>query len=137
MSVMLAADPLAIAPATSPDNSGNISMSNASLDEADFLMMLVAELTNQDPLDPLTDREFVSQMAQLNTLNETIEVNQNLQTLHMLQATTLVGRKVEAIGPYGERVEGVVTEVWFIDSEPHLIIDDEIMVALDYVVRIY
>jgi flagellar basal-body rod modification protein FlgD len=134
---MLAADPLAIAPATSPDNSGRISMSNASLDEADFLMMLVAELTNQDPLDPLTDREFVSQMAQLNTLSETIEVNQNLQTLHMLQATTLVGRKVEAIGPYGERVEGVVTEVWFIDSEPHLIIDDEIMVALDYVVRIY
>ena len=112
-------------------------MGGASLDEADFLMLLVAELTNQDPLDPLTDREFVSQMAQLNTLSETIEVNQNLQTLHMLQATTLVGRKVEAIGPYGERVEGVVTEVWFIDSEPYLIIDDEIMVGLDYVVRIF
>jgi len=137
MPIMVAADPLAIAPAGNETGVASILGSNSSLDEADFLMLLVTELSNQDPMDPMTDREFISQVAQLNTLSETIEVNQNLQAVQMLQATSLVGKTVEAIGPYGERVEGVVTEVWFVDSEPYLVIDGETMVALDYVVRIY
>jgi len=137
MPIMVAADPLAIAPAGNETGVASILGSNSSLDEADFLMLLVTELSNQDPMDPMTDREFISQVAQLNTLSETIEVNQNLQAVQMLQATSLVGKTVEAIGPYGERVEGVVTEVWFVDSEPYLVIDGETMVSLDYVVRIY
>jgi flagellar basal-body rod modification protein FlgD len=120
-------------------NSGGtnaIAGSNTQLDESDFLMLLITELSNQDPLDPMSDREFIAQMAQLNTLNETMELNKNLLTLQMLQATSLVGREIEAIGPNGEHVEGVVTEVWFIDSEPWLTIGDEVVVSLDYVIRI-
>jgi flagellar basal-body rod modification protein FlgD len=108
----------------------------AMLDESDFLMLLITELSNQDPLDPLSDRDFITQMAQLNTLSETIAMNENLDALKMLQATELVGREVEAVGPNGEHVEGIVTEVWFIDSEPWLTIDGEAVVALEYVVRI-
>jgi flagellar basal-body rod modification protein FlgD len=113
-----------------------IAGSNTQLDESDFLMLLITELSNQDPLDPMSDREFIAQMAQLNTLNETMELNKNLLTLQMLQATSLVGKEVEAIGPNGEHVEGVVTEVWFIDSEPWLTIGDEVAVSLDYVIRV-
>lgn len=113
-----------------------IAGSNTQLDESDFLMLLITELSNQDPLDPMSDREFIAQMAQLNTLNETMELNKNLRTLQMLQATSLVGKEVEAIGPNGEHVEGVVTAVWFIDSEPWLTIGDEVVVSLDYVIRI-
>lgn len=113
-----------------------IAGSNTQLDESDFLMLLITELSNQDPLDPMSDREFIAQMAQLNTLNETMDLNKNLLTLQMLQATSLVGKEVEAIGPNGEHVEGVVTGVWFIDSEPWLTIDDEVVVSLDYVIRI-
>jgi len=109
---------------------------NAMLDESDFIMLLITELSNQDPLDPLDDREFISQMAQLNTLNETVTLNENMRTLQMLQAAALVGREVEAIGPNGEHAEGTVTEVWFIDSQPWLTIDDEIVVALEQVIRI-
>ncbi len=109
---------------------------NAMLDESDFIMLLITQLSNQDPLDPLDDREFISQMAQLNTLNETVALNENMRTLQMLQAASLVGRQVEAIGPNGEHAEGTVTEVWFIDSQPWLTIDDEIVVALEQVVRI-
>lgn len=109
---------------------------NAMLDESDFIMLLITQLSNQDPLDPLDDREFISQMAQLNTLNETVALNENMRTLQMLQAASLVGREVEAIGPNGEHAEGTVTEVWFIDSQPWLTIDDEVVVALEQVVRI-
>jgi len=113
-----------------------VASDNTMLDESDFLMLLITELSNQDPLDPMSDREFIEQMAQLNTLSETMDLNENIQTLQMLEATSLVGREVEAIGPNGEHVEGTVTEVWFIDSEPWLTIDDEVVVSLDYVVRI-
>ena len=109
---------------------------NAMLDESDFIMLLITQLSNQDPLDPLDDREFISQMAQLNTLNETVALNENMRTLQMLQAASLVGREVEAIGPNGEHAEGTVTEVWFIDSQPWLTIDDEVVVALEQVIRI-
>ncbi|UCD58570.1 MAG: flagellar hook assembly protein FlgD [Candidatus Hydrogenedentota bacterium] len=122
-----------------PAESGGISPvlgTSQQLDADDFLSILVTELMNQDPLDPLSDRDFISQMAQLNTLNETMELNDNILTMQMLQASALVGRTVEAIGPYGERVEGIVTEVWFIDGEPWLVIDDDLVVSLDYVVRI-
>ena len=109
---------------------------NMTLDESDFLMLLITELSNQDPLDPMSDREFIEQLASLNTLSETTKLNENIQTLQMLQAAQLVGREVEAVGPNGEHVEGIVTEVWFIDSEPWLTIDGEAVVALEYVVRI-
>ena len=113
-----------------------ITGNNAMLDESDFLMLLITELANQDPLDPLDDRDFIEQMAQLNTLSETIALNENVQALQMLQATELVGREVEAVGPNGEHVKGMVTEVWFINSEPWLTIDDDAVVSLEYVVRI-
>ena len=109
---------------------------NMTLDESDFLMLLITELSNQDPLDPMSDREFIDQLATLNTLSETTKLNENMLTMQMLQAAELVGREVEAVGPNGEHVEGTVTEVWFIDSEPWLTIDDEAVVALEYVVRI-
>jgi flagellar basal-body rod modification protein FlgD len=109
---------------------------NATLDQSDFLGLLITELANQDPLDPLEDRDFIAQMAQLNTLSETMELNDNVVTTQMLQSAALVGREVEAVGPNGEHAEGTVTEVWFIDNEPWLTIDNEAVVSLDYVVRI-
>jgi flagellar basal-body rod modification protein FlgD len=120
------------------NNSGGASLvsDNATLDESDFLMLLITELANQDPLDPLDDRDFIQQMAQLNTLSETMELNENIVTSQMLQATALVGREVEAVGPNGEHVQGIVNEVWFIDNEPWLTIDNEAVVSLEYVVRI-
>lgn len=109
---------------------------NARLDESDFLMLLITQLANQDPLDPLDDREFIQQMATLSTLSETMDMNENIQTQNMIQAASLVGHEVEAIGPNGEHVEGIVTEVWFIDNEPWLTIDEEAVVSLEYVIRI-
>jgi flagellar basal-body rod modification protein FlgD len=120
----------------SNDGSVSIVSDNATLDESDFLMLLITELANQDPLDPLDDRDFIEQMAQLNTLSETIELNENIVTSQMLEATALVGREVEAVGPNGEHVQGIVNEVWFIDNEPWLTIDEEAVVSLEYVVRI-
>ena len=112
-----------------------------SLDLCVLVFIGFIPLVLEDPLAEAHFRvidhsEFIDQLATLNTLSETTKLNENMLTLQMLQAAELVGREVEAVGPNGEHVEGTVTEVWFIDSEPWLTIDDEAVVALEYVVRI-
>jgi len=116
--------------------SDQIATSSNELGESDFLMLLVTELMNQDPLDPMSDREFIAQLAQIETMNETTDMNENIATLQMLQAAALVGRGIEAIGTMGEQVEGTVTEVRFVDSVPQIVVDDDAVVNLEDILRI-
>jgi flagellar basal-body rod modification protein FlgD len=66
-----------------------------------FLKLLVTQLQNQDPLNPLDNAELTSQMAQISTvsglekLNGTIEsLGGQMMQMRILQATSLVGREV-------------------------------------------
>jgi flagellar basal-body rod modification protein FlgD len=82
---------------------------NASKDEigsADrFLKLLVTQMQNQDPLNPMDNAQVTSQMAQINTvsgiekLNETVKSLQgSFSQMQTLQGTTLVGRTVTLAG---------------------------------------
>lgn len=44
-----------------------------------FLKLLMAQMSNQDPLNPIKDREFIAQMAQFSSLEEMQEMNENMQ----------------------------------------------------------
>lgn len=66
-----------------------------------FLNLLVAQLKNQDPLNPMDNAQMTSQLAQINTVKGIGEVNTNLQKLvgsysdvTSMQAANLVGRSV-------------------------------------------
>lgn len=70
-----------------------------------FLKLLVAQLQNQDPLNPLDNAQVTSQMAQINTvsgidkLNGTVAgLNTRLVALQALQGASLVGREVTVEG---------------------------------------
>ena len=57
-------------------NKPNTVNKNGDLGKDAFLQLLVTQLQNQDPLDPVDDKEFISQMAQFSAL----EQMQNLNT---------------------------------------------------------
>jgi|SRR5215510_294834 len=66
-----------------------------------FLALLVSQLKNQDPLNPLANSEVTSQIAQINTVKGLDTLNQTLQALvsqatagQSMQAAALVGRHV-------------------------------------------
>jgi flagellar basal-body rod modification protein FlgD len=82
--------------------------SRATLDTYQFLRLLIVELTSQNPLDPVKDRDFLAQMAQLNTAQSVERMGQMLTTF---QAAALIGREVEAVLPSGARVSGKVQAV--------------------------
>ncbi len=55
--------------------------SASGVDTNQFMMILLAQLRNQNPLDPMNNSEFMSQMTQLNSLEQLQEINTSLQTL--------------------------------------------------------
>jgi flagellar basal-body rod modification protein FlgD len=89
----------------------------------DFLRILVAQLNNQDPLKPLDNQEFVTQLAQFTSLQQTQELNDKITSLLSIQASTqsigLLGRKVDVSGASGTE-SGTVTALNFVSGEPRL-----------------
>jgi len=80
--------------------SGGGAGASAELQDS-FMTLLVTQLQNQDPLNPMENAELTSQLAQINTvsgiesLNDTLEsINGQLDTSQVLQASGLIGSGV-------------------------------------------
>jgi len=80
-------------------NAGNAAAPNESADR--FLTLLVTQMRNQDPLNPLDNAQVTSQMAQLSTVQGIENMNSSLQAMaaslgtnQMSQAASLIGRTV-------------------------------------------
>ncbi|MHB1313885.1 MAG: flagellar hook capping FlgD N-terminal domain-containing protein [Christensenellales bacterium] len=97
----------------------------SSLGKDAFLQLLVAQLSCQDPLEPASDTEFISQLATFSMLEQMQSLN---GTASMNQAYNLIGKyvyvDVSDSGTDGEivfgKVDGIVTE----SGENYLIIGD-------------
>ncbi|MBU5472925.1 flagellar hook assembly protein FlgD [Roseburia sp. MSJ-14] len=64
---------------------------NSSLDKEAFLQLLVAQMKYQDPLEPTSNTEYISQLATFSSLEEMQNLNSTMETS---QATNLVGKTV-------------------------------------------
>lgn len=94
----------------------------------EFLKLMVTQLKNQNPLDPMDNKEFISQTAQFTSLEQMSNVNTNMKELLNMQKLTqvsgLVGKEVKALNSNsGEKITGKVEKVKMADSGPKLIIN--------------
>jgi flagellar basal-body rod modification protein FlgD len=62
--------------------------SNSTLDQSQFLQLLVAQMQAQDPMDSTSNSDFVSQLAQFSTLSGIESLNSNFSQLLSLQEIT-------------------------------------------------
>jgi flagellar basal-body rod modification protein FlgD len=96
-------------PAVGGTNTSVPSVSNSSLGKDDFLKLLVSQLKNQDPMNPMQGTEFASQLAQFSsveqlqnlnaTLTQSVQANQIMtQSIGNSLAATLIGKDVKATG---------------------------------------
>jgi flagellar basal-body rod modification protein FlgD len=90
---------------TAPGRTTTAAQSNNASDAAQsqdrFLKLLVAQLNNQDPMNPLDNAQMTSQIAQINTvtgiqqLNDTVKGMMNqFAAQQLMQAGSMVGRQV-------------------------------------------
>lgn len=90
-----------------------------------FLDLLLVQLRQQDPLKPMEDREFITQLAQFNTLEQLQQLQQTLADALALeragQAAGLLGRTVSGLLSSGATVSSKVTEVRLTADGPTLV----------------
>jgi flagellar basal-body rod modification protein FlgD len=111
---------MAFAPISTNTATGNVSSTapvttandTASADR--FLKLLVAQMQNQDPLNPMDNAQVTSQMAQINTVNGIEKLNGSVQGLssqfvqmQALQGAALVGRDVTVPGNRMDVADGI------------------------------
>jgi flagellar basal-body rod modification protein FlgD len=100
-----------------------------SLDESDFMVMLVAQLKNQNPMEPMDDKALMGQVTQLNSLHELQAISAQLKTLAAASQTSyaasLIGKQVKTFKAGEEPVEGQVTAMEIIDGDVILTIGDK------------
>lgn len=99
---------------------------NDSLDKEAFLQLLVAQMQYQDPLEPTSNTEYISQLATFSELEAMTNLNDSMS---IARASQLVGKKVsvETISATtGDPTykEGTVDYVRVENSKAYLVIDD-------------
>ncbi len=118
-------------PSTTPiaSSTGNNSAASAvnDLDLDSFLKLMIKELQNQDPLNPLDNKDMLAQISQIRQVGATDKLTQTLDSVLLGQsvasATNLIGADVKALSDDNERVEGIVERVSIEDGLPKLHID--------------
>ena len=102
-------------------------LTQSTLGQEDFIKLFLTELTFQDPLEPINNREFLAQIAQFANLEQTRITNENTENLVAMNSTAqslgLLGRQVEVLTESGESVLGEVSAISFSASGPVLTIN--------------
>lgn len=107
---------------TSPVTSGSnltTSSSTASnpyaLQPQDFIKLMVTQLENQDPTQPASNEELLSQMSNIGQLQASTQMTQTMQSMQLqLQlgaSSSLIGKNVQGIDANNKPASGIVSSV--------------------------
>ena len=92
-----------------------------NLGQDEFLSLMIAQMSNQDPMKPMENGEFISQMAQFNSLNELMSLNKTMDGLMSAQLVTqgsaMIGKTITANLSTGETVKGIVSAMQIRDRK--------------------
>jgi len=101
------------------------------LDRNAFLTLLVTQLQNQDPLEPVENTDMIAQLAQFSSLEQMSNLNESFERFELqtslqnefLAAQGLIGRYVTGVSQAGAPVSGMVDSVGFTGQTVLLSID--------------
>lgn len=95
-----------------------------SMGMEDFMKILLTQLTYQDPLKPMDNQEFMAQMAQFTSLEQTQQLNEKMTQLvanqAALQSVGLIGRTVDLAVANGATLTGTVSALSLSGESPEL-----------------
>jgi flagellar basal-body rod modification protein FlgD len=110
---------------TSATSSSTAAAAGQTLDQADFLKLLVTQMTSQDPLNPQSDTAFAAQLAQFSALQQSQTMATDMQ---QMQANGLIGQTVNVTSATNtsQQVTGVVSAVQIAAGVPQIQVNGEL-----------
>jgi flagellar basal-body rod modification protein FlgD len=113
---------------TGTDNKGSSKLGAAAgMGKDDFMQLLITQLKNQDPMKPMEDKEFITQMAQFSSLESMEKLTEQMEELTgsqmLVQAATLIGKSVTAKLENGDVVTGTISQVKMISGQPTAVVN--------------
>ncbi|MEP9399825.1 flagellar hook assembly protein FlgD [Mesorhizobium sp. KR2-14] len=103
---------MTIGATTSATSQAATPTSKTAVDYQSFLRLLVAEMRNQDPTNPMDSTQYVAQLASFSQVEQSVQINnrldQLLQSQTLSQADALIGRVITSADG---KVSGEVAEV--------------------------
>jgi flagellar basal-body rod modification protein FlgD len=108
------------------------STGSSNLGKDDFLKILMTQLQNQDPLNPMQDTEFISQMANFSSLEQMTNLNSSIgsfikqeQQNQFLQTAMMIGKTVTYSDESGSENTAVVKSVSLKDGVTNFQLDND------------
>lgn len=117
------------------NTSGNQAIAQAvdkAMGKDDFLKLLVTELRNQDPLQPMDNTQSIAQLAQFSALEQMTNISTSMEALNismtnfsqqssLIQGAAMIGKWVSGVDIDGKTpMEGTVEAVKWLDGDPKL-----------------
>jgi len=108
---------------TNPSTASQSTAGSQTLNQANFLQLLVTQMSSQDPLNPESDTNFAAQLAQFSSLQESQDMQADLANI---QATGLIGQVVTVLPKTGgAAVTGIVSSVQMSAGTPSIMINNQ------------
>jgi len=104
-----------------------------------FFKLLITQLQNQDPLKPMENTAFVSQMAEFSALEKNEKIysllEEKLNPNKLVNNANLIGREIEA-KIEGIDKKGIVNSVKTADNKVYAVIDDGSEINIDNIISV-
>jgi flagellar basal-body rod modification protein FlgD len=108
-------------------NTGTTTGTNDAFQKLDmdtFLRLLVAEMQNQDPMNPMDDTQIVQQVSQIDQIQASQKLTDTLKSVALGQsvatASNLIGQTVTGLDEEGDSITGAVASVSIADGKTTL-----------------
>jgi len=116
--------------ATPTSSSGQNDRMN-ELTMGDFIKMMVAELENQDPMNPMSNTEMLQQISQMRSITSNDRLTTSIESLSLGQAlstaSSLIGKTITGVDSLNQSVTGKVDKVTIEDGDAKLFVGSSII----------
>jgi flagellar basal-body rod modification protein FlgD len=106
-----------------------------ALGKDDFLRLLVTQLQHQDPMNPMNDKDFMGQMAQFSTLEQTTNTATAMQRLalstQISQSVALIGHQLTYLRADGTSATGLAGSVSVSGDQIGIHVGDDLITPSD------
>src|SRR4051812_8484870 len=115
---------------TTANNQSSSSSTNAvnDIDMNTFLKLMITELQQQDPLNPMDNKDMLNQIAQIRAVGASDQLTKTLNSVllgqNITSATNLMGADISALTDNGQAITGIVNRVAIDKGVPKLHVEN-------------